>query len=63
VPALVGVTVVVPLAASEPLHAPLAAHVVPLLEDQVIVALCPRVIEVGVTVTVTDEGGGVLPPP
>jgi hypothetical protein len=52
-----------PLAPLEPLHAPLAVHVVPLLEDHVMVALCPSVIEVGFAVTVIDAGLVDGPPP
>ncbi|MDP8986538.1 MAG: hypothetical protein M3N97_16150 [Pseudomonadota bacterium] len=58
VPAAVGVTVCVPLAARLPLHPPLAVQLVPLLEDQVTVADCPNVILLGLTVTLTEAAGG-----
>jgi hypothetical protein len=45
-PAIVGVSAAVPLVASVPLQAPLAVHVVALVDDQVNVALEPRVMEV-----------------
>jgi len=45
----VGVSVAVPLVASLPLHAPLAVHPVAFVEDQVSIALPPRVIVAGFT--------------
>lgn len=62
VPALEGVSVAVPLAASVPLQAPLAVHEVAFVDDQVRVALDPRVIVVGLTDKVT-VGCGLLPAP
>jgi hypothetical protein len=53
------VTAKVPLVACAPLQALLAVQVVALVEDQVSVALCPSVIEVGATEMVT-VGGGLL---
>jgi hypothetical protein len=53
------VTLKVPLVASVPLHDPLAAQDVALVDDQVSVALCPTVIEVGVTAMVTVGTGAV----
>jgi hypothetical protein len=50
----------VPLVFSAPLQALLAVHEVALVEDQVSVALCPMVIEVGATDRVTVGGGGLL---
>jgi hypothetical protein len=61
VPTAVGVSVTVPVTACDPLHAPLAVQVVPLVADQVRVDDCPSTIEVGVTVIVTAEGVGELP--
>ena len=45
-PAAAGVSDCVPLVFSVPLHAPLAVHDVALVDDQVNVALEPRVMEV-----------------
>ena len=61
VPVVVGVSVIVPEVACEPLHAPLAVQLVPAVAVQVSVADCPNVIEVGLTVmaiaaTVDPEG-------
>jgi hypothetical protein len=56
----VGVTAKVPLVFRVPLQALLAMHVVALVEDQVSVALCPSVIEVGATDRVTVGGGGLF---
>ena len=53
VPAAVGVTVSVPLVAWVPLQAPLAVQDVAFVEDQVSVALCPSVIDVGLIERVT----------
>src|SRR5579863_4874439 len=58
VPAAVGATIMLPLAGSAPLQAPPALQLVPLLEVQVRVTLCPRVIVVGVAVRVTTAGDG-----
>jgi len=49
----VGVTVILPFVGCDPLHAPLAVHVVAPLDDQVNVADSPNVIDVGETATVT----------
>jgi hypothetical protein len=65
------VTASVPFALSAPLQALLAVQFVALLEDQVSVALCPSVIEVGATEMLTVSGGlftittadAVKPPP
>ena len=57
VPAVVGVTVCVPLAASLPLQAPLAVQSVPALDVQVSLALCPTPIVVGLTLSVTAAPG------
>jgi hypothetical protein len=46
VPAAAGVSDCVPLVVCVPLHAPLAVHDVALVDDQVRIALAPRVIEV-----------------
>jgi hypothetical protein len=54
------VTAKVPFVFSAPLQALLAVHVVALVEDQVSVALCPSVMEVGATDIVTVGGGGLL---
>jgi hypothetical protein len=56
-PAALGVTTMVPLVACVPVHAPLAVQEVALVEDQVSVALCPTMIEVGLTVRVTVGAG------
>src|SRR3984885_2104385 len=58
VPALVGATLTVPLAGSGPLQAPPALQLVPALEVQVKVTLCPRVMVVGAAVRVTTAGAG-----
>jgi hypothetical protein len=55
-PAAVGVTVIVPLAASEPLHAPLAVQVVPLVADHISVLERPAITEVGVKFMEIDVG-------
>jgi hypothetical protein len=56
-PAAVGVTVCVPVAAKLPLHAPLAVQLVPVFEVQVTTVDCPSVIVVGFTVTLTIAAG------
>lgn len=53
VPAALGVTVALPPVACAPLHPPLAVQAFAFVEDQVSVALCPTVIEVGLTESVT----------
>jgi len=40
----------------EPLHAPLAVQLVPLLDDQVTVAGCPTVTDAGLTFTRPRKG-------
>jgi hypothetical protein len=50
-------TAKLPFAFSAPLQALLAVQEVALVEDQVSVALCPSVIEVGATVMFTAIGG------
>jgi hypothetical protein len=63
-PTAVGVTLVEPLAGCAPLQAPLAVHAVPLLEDQVTVALWPAVTVVGLTAMVMAAADmPLLPPP
>jgi hypothetical protein len=57
-----GVTVSVPLPALAPLHEPLATQVAP-LEVQVMVALWPTVIVVGLTEIESVAAGGDEPPP
>lgn len=59
VPACVGVSVAVPLVASEPLQAPLAVHDVALVADHVSVALLPTAIVVG-DIPIVTTGAGVL---
>ncbi|MBS0393071.1 MAG: hypothetical protein JSR54_00525 [Proteobacteria bacterium] len=63
-PAVVGVTVVEPLAGSEPVQAPLAVQLAVLSDDQVSVALCPATTVDGWIVSVSGGGGGgaELPP-
>jgi hypothetical protein len=55
-----------PVAGCEPLQAPLAVQLVPLLEDHVTVAGWPTATDAGLTITVTADGVGVgvevLPP-
>ncbi len=64
VPAAVGVTTLVPEAATLPDQSPLAVHAEPLLEDQVSVASCPSTTVPGATEIVRVGGGGdILPPP
>jgi hypothetical protein len=46
----VGVAVLVPCGACGPLHAPLATQAVTLFDDQLSVALCPKVMVLGLTV-------------
>jgi hypothetical protein len=46
----VGVTVLVPCGSCGPLHAPLATQAVTLFDDQLSVALCPKVMVLGLTV-------------
>jgi hypothetical protein len=58
----VGVTVLVPVAARLPLHAPLAVQLVPEFEDHVTTVDCPSVIVVGFTVTLTVAPGMGFPP-
>jgi hypothetical protein len=48
-----GVSAAVPLVASLPLHDPLAVQLVALVEDQVSVELAPRIMLVGLAVSVT----------
>jgi hypothetical protein len=50
----------VPLVSSLPLQLPLAVHAVAFVEDQVSVALAPRVIVVGSTEIVAVGAGGAL---
>ena len=57
-PTAVGVSIAVPLAASAPLHAPLAVHDVSLVDDHVRVALEPSVMLDGETEIVTVGAGG-----
>ena len=52
-PDAAGVSLCVPLVACVPVHAPLAVHAVAFVEDQVSVALCPTVTDVGLTEIVT----------
>jgi hypothetical protein len=47
---LVGVTVLVPCGGCGPLQAPLATQAVTLFDDQLSVALCPKVMMLGLTV-------------
>ena len=58
-PAAAGVTVSVPLAALLPDQLPLAVHVVPEFDDQVIVALSPTMTVVGATLMLVVAGTGV----
>jgi hypothetical protein len=44
------------MTAREPFHAPLAVQLVPLLDDQVIVADCPTATDAGLTFTETADG-------
>src|ERR1700722_11766487 len=57
VPICEGLTLCVPLVAFVPLQALLAVQVVTLVEDHVSVAFWPRVMLVGLTVSVTVGGG------
>jgi hypothetical protein len=57
---VVGVSVAVPLVASDPLHAPLAVHDVALVEDHVRVAPEPKMIGLGEIEIVTVGAGGAL---
>jgi hypothetical protein len=59
-PTAVGVSVAVPLVASAPVHAPLAAHDVALVDVQVRVTLEPRTIGLGETEIVTVGAAGAL---
>jgi hypothetical protein len=59
----VGVTACVPVAERVPDQPPLALHEVPSFEVQLKVLVWPSVIDVGVTDSVTVDGGGVDPPP
>lgn len=65
VPVLAGVTVRVPIPGRDPLQAPLAVHVVTAVDDQLSVALCPRVMVAGATLIFTAGAtggrGGPLP--
>lgn len=64
VPVAAGVTLVEPLAACDPLQPPLAVQLVPVLDDQVSVALWPSVIDDGATdIEIVGAGGAELPPP
>ena len=56
-PTCAGVTLCVPLLACAPLQLLLAVQLVALLDDQLSVALCPSVIEFGVTEMFTVGGG------
>ena len=56
VPAVVGVTVMVPLLGSEPLHAPLAVHAVPLVADHIRVVERPAMTVVGLRLIEMDVG-------
>ena len=56
-PAVLGVTLCVQPVLSLPLHAPLAAHDVVLVVDQVSVLLLPNVMAVGFAPIVTDGSG------
>jgi hypothetical protein len=57
-----GVSVAVPLVVSVPLQAPLAVHEVAFVDDQVRVALEPRVMELEFSDKVTVGFGLLLPP-
>ncbi len=57
VPAAAGFTARLPDVASLPVHAPLAVQAVALVDDQLSVALLPRVIDVGETASVTVGAG------
>jgi|SRR5271165_5165352 len=59
-PVAVGVTLIVPLVPSLPLHAPDAVQAVVLAVDQVKVALCPKVMLAGDTPMVTVGAGGAV---
>jgi hypothetical protein len=63
VPALVGVTPCDPLVAGLPDQPPLALQLVPSLADQLSVALCPCVMDVGATAMLTVGGVAGVPPP
>lgn len=56
VPAVVGVTVMVPLLDCEPLHAPLAVQDVPLVADHMSVAARPAITEVGLKLIEMEVG-------
>ena len=62
-PAAEGVSVAVPLVASVPLQAPLAVHEVAFVDDQVRVALAPRVMELEFSDKVTVGCGLLSRPP
>ena len=62
-PTAVGVCTLVPLAATLPVHAPLAVQDDPALELQVTVALWPSTMLAGATEIVSVGGGVLLPPP
>lgn len=55
-PAAVAVTIMLPLADCEPLHAPLAVQDVPLVADQVSVTARPAITLVGLTLIETVVG-------
>ena len=57
VPAALGVTIVVPLVFCAPLQPLLAAQLVAFVDDQLSVALCPSVMEVGITEIFTVGDG------
>ena len=59
---VVGVTVLVPCGGCGPLHAPLATQAVTLVDDQLSVALCPKVMVLGLTVIARfgATGGSVI---
>ncbi len=63
-PLVVGVIVCVPLADSDPDHAPLAVQVLAFMVDHVSVTAWPAVMVVGCTDTITvGINGIVIPPP
>jgi hypothetical protein len=59
-PDVVRVTLWLPLTGSDPLHAPLAAHAVAFVDDQVSVVLEPAVMEVGLIERLTVGAGAVV---
>jgi hypothetical protein len=60
VPICAGVTLCVPLVTFAPLQPLLAVQLVAFVDDQLSVALCPSVIEVGATEMFTVGGGGLV---